>query len=100
MFVSLISRLAASPERPDATRSLIVVNSIELARQAADTVRRILPNVSVDLEQGQHHRASGLADITVATYQSLLRGERITKFDPKRLKAVIVDEAHHATAPS
>ncbi|KAF8327906.1 P-loop containing nucleoside triphosphate hydrolase protein [Cantharellus anzutake] len=100
MFVSLISRLTPSPERPNASRSLIIVNSIELARQAADTVHRILPDVSVDIEQGQHHRASGSADVTVATYQSLLRDERIRKFDPVRLKAVIIDEAHHAAAPS
>ena len=37
---------------------------------------------------------------TVATYQTLLRGNRLSKFDPEKLKVVIVDEAHHAAAPS
>ena len=37
---------------------------------------------------------------TVATYQTLLRASRLQKFDPAGLKAVIVDEAHHAAAPS
>ena len=37
---------------------------------------------------------------TVATYQTLLRTPRLQKFDPVGLKAVIVDEAHHAAAPS
>ena len=37
---------------------------------------------------------------TVATYQTLLRAPRLQKFDPAGLKAVIVDEAHHAAAPS
>jgi len=37
---------------------------------------------------------------TVATYQTLAQGNRLNKFDPSRLKAIIVDEAHHATAPS
>ena len=37
---------------------------------------------------------------TVATYQTLLREERLAKFKPDGLKAVIVDEAHHAAAPS
>lgn len=37
---------------------------------------------------------------TVATYQTLLQPTRLAKFDPKFLKAVIVDEAHHAAAPS
>jgi len=37
---------------------------------------------------------------TVATYQTLLRAPRLQKFDPAGLKTVIVDEAHHAAAPS
>lgn len=37
---------------------------------------------------------------TVATYQTLAHGDRILKFDPARYKLVIVDEAHHAAAPS
>ena len=37
---------------------------------------------------------------TVATYQTLLRTLRLDKFDPAGLRAVIVDEAHHAAAPS
>jgi ATP-dependent helicase IRC3 len=37
---------------------------------------------------------------TVATYQTLLRAPRLQKFDPAGLRAIIVDEAHHAAAPS
>ena len=37
---------------------------------------------------------------TVATYQTLLRASRLQKFDPTGLKVIIVDEAHHAAAPS
>lgn len=37
---------------------------------------------------------------TVATYQTLLRSERLSKFDPDSLKAIVVDEAHHAAAAS
>jgi superfamily II DNA or RNA helicase len=37
---------------------------------------------------------------TIATYQTLLQPSRIAKFDPSFLKAIIVDEAHHAAAPS
>jgi ATP-dependent helicase IRC3 len=36
----------------------------------------------------------------VATYQTLNISERLAKFNPSKLKAVIVDEAHHAAAPS
>jgi len=37
---------------------------------------------------------------TVATYQTLARAPRLQKFDPTGLKAIIVDEAHHAAARS
>jgi len=43
--------------------------------------------------------ASGVADITVASVQSLISGDRISKFDPNRFKLVLVDEAHHIVAP-
>ena len=43
--------------------------------------------------------ASGFADITVASIQSITSGDRISKFDPSRFKLVLVDEAHHIVAP-
>lgn len=44
--------------------------------------------------------ASGLADITVASVQSITSGDRISKFDPARFKLLLVDEAHHIAASS
>ena len=44
--------------------------------------------------------ASGLADITVASIWSIISGDRMEKFDPKRFKLVLVDEAHHIVASS
>ncbi len=43
--------------------------------------------------------ASGSADITVASLQSIVSGDRILKFDPDHFKLVLVDEAHHIVAP-
>ncbi len=42
--------------------------------------------------------ASGVADITVASVRSITSRDRIEKFDPKRFKLVLVDEAHHIVA--
>ena len=42
--------------------------------------------------------ASGGADITVASIWSIVSGNRMLKFDPKRFKLVLVDEAHHIVA--
>jgi len=39
--------------------------------------------------------ASGVADITVASIQSIHSQDRITKFDPADYKLILVDEAHH-----
>lgn len=80
---------------------LIIVNSIELALQAANAVTSMFPDTSVEIEQGSKYKASGLADVTVATYQTLNRSqERLNKFTPADFKAVVIDEAHHAAAPS
>ncbi|OSD03148.1 P-loop containing nucleoside triphosphate hydrolase protein [Trametes coccinea BRFM310] len=99
VFISLLSRLATPPESPQATRSLVIVNSVELAQQTADQAKRLFPQWSVEIEQGKHH-ASGLADLTVATFQTLVRAQRLEKFRAEYMKALIVDEAHHAAAPS
>ncbi|KAJ6621692.1 P-loop containing nucleoside triphosphate hydrolase protein [Mycena sp. CBHHK59/15] len=99
VFISLLSRIAPPASKPSASRSLIVVNSIELARQSAEQVGRLFPDWTVEIEQGTKHKASGLADVTVATYQTLRQAERVKKFDPRCLKAIVIDEAHHAAAP-
>lgn len=43
--------------------------------------------------------ASGHADVTIASVQSLTSRDRLLKFDPSRFKLVLVDEAHHVVAP-
>lgn len=103
MFTSLLARL---PPLPNAfggvgSRVLILVSSIELALQTAAVVSAAHPELLVELEQGSKFRASGAADVTVATYQTLHRSPaRLDKFDPAGFKGVIVDEAHHAAAPA
>lgn len=94
-----------------ANRVLVIVSSIQLATQTAEVVRRTYPGMSVEVEQG-NKKATGLAQVTVATYQvrtflrsaflahadlsmkTLSRGDgsRLDKFDPDYFKAVIVDE--------
>ncbi|OCH96088.1 P-loop containing nucleoside triphosphate hydrolase protein [Obba rivulosa] len=100
VFISLLSRIDPLEKCPKASQALIIVNSIELALQAAAQTEKLCPEWSVEIEQGQKHQASGRADVTVATYQTLLQPERLAKFNPNSLKAIIVDEAHHAAAPS
>ncbi|KAG9041263.1 hypothetical protein FS837_012482 [Tulasnella sp. UAMH 9824] len=100
MFCTLISLLPSPKDRPNASKSLILVDSIELAKQAAEQLSAICPHLTVEIEQGKARRATGSADVTVATYQTLNIFERLSKFDPSLFKVVVVDEAHHAAAPS
>lgn len=63
VFISLLSRLATPPENPNATKSLIIVNTIELARQSANQINNLFPNWTVEIEQGAKYKASGAADV-------------------------------------
>jgi ATP-dependent helicase IRC3 len=66
--------------------------------QAARHCSSAYPAKSIDIELG-NSRASGTADITVASVQSITSKDRIEKYDPSRFKLVLVDEAHHITSP-
>ncbi|OCL01724.1 P-loop containing nucleoside triphosphate hydrolase protein [Glonium stellatum] len=91
IFTQLISRI-----RPNdgATQTLILAHRRELVEQAARHCTLAYPTKTIDVEMGPSH-ASGAADITVASVQSITSGDRILKFDPFRYKLVLVDEAHH-----
>ena len=65
VFISLLSRLEPRKGHPDATKSLVIVNSIELAKQAAAQAKQQRPDWSVEIEQGGKHKASGAADLSV-----------------------------------
>lgn len=91
IFTHLIDRV---PARGNATQTLILAHRRELVEQAARHCARAYPTKHVDIEMG-NHQASGAADITVASIQSITSGDRLQKFDPARYKLVLVDEAHH-----
>jgi ATP-dependent helicase IRC3 len=96
IFTQLIDRIQHGSE--DASRTLILAHRRELVEQAARHCTRAYPDRVVEIEMGNMH-ASGAADITIASIQSLTSGDRLSKFDPKYFKLVLVDEAHHIVAP-
>lgn len=63
VFISLLSRISPPKTQPGATRCLVIVNSIELARQSASQAERLRPDWTVEIEQGVKHKASGTADM-------------------------------------
>ncbi|AEO66977.1 uncharacterized protein THITE_2115607 [Thermothielavioides terrestris NRRL 8126] len=96
IFTQLIGRV--KPRSETATQTLILAHRRELVEQAARHCSKTYPDKSIELELGKLS-ASGTADITVASLQSILSKDRLLKFDPKRFKLVLVDEAHHIVAP-
>ncbi|KAL2061063.1 hypothetical protein VTL71DRAFT_9115 [Oculimacula yallundae] len=95
IFTQLIDRV---PPRNKANQTLILAHRQELVEQAARHCTNAYPTKRVEIEMGSMH-ASGTADITVASIQSIVSGSRISKFNPEDFKLVLVDEAHHIVAP-
>ncbi|OCF34628.1 hypothetical protein I316_03669 [Kwoniella heveanensis BCC8398] len=91
---------AQRPMKRQRGQTLILVGSVELANQAQRAAERLLgEGWTVEVEQSKRH-ASGKADVTIATYQTLINPDRLAKFVPNRFELIIVDEAHHAAAHS
>lgn len=95
IFSHLIDRIPLPT--PDASQTLILAHRQELVEQAAKHCRNLYPDKVVEVEMSTQ-KASGLADITVASIQSIMSGDRLLKYDPQRFKLVLVDEAHHIVA--
>ncbi|KAJ4399454.1 putative ATP-dependent helicase IRC3 [Neurospora sp. IMI 360204] len=96
IFTHLIDRI--EPRSKHATQTLIIAHRRELVEQAARHCANTYPHKTVEVEMG-NVKASGIADITIASLQSIISGDRLLKFDPSRFKLVLVDEAHHIVAP-
>ncbi|CZS74047.1 unnamed protein product [Fusarium graminearum] len=96
IFTQLIERIPPASE--NAQQTLILAHRRELVEQAANHCQRQYPNKKIEIEMGNVH-ATGTADITVASVQSITSQGRLKKFDPSRFKLLLVDEAHHIVAP-
>lgn len=81
-------------------QTVILVHRDELAQQAAKKYKKRNPKAKIGIEMGTKHYASPDDDIIVASVQTLGRdgSKRIQRFDKDKVRLVITDEAHHATA--
>ncbi|KAL6923735.1 hypothetical protein FSHL1_000984 [Fusarium sambucinum] len=95
IFTQLIERI---PSNENARQTLILAHRRELVEQAANHCQRQYPDKKIEIEMGNVH-ATGTADITVASVQSITSQGRLKKFDPSRFKLLLVDEAHHIVSP-
>jgi superfamily II DNA or RNA helicase len=81
-------------------RLLVLAHREELLLQARDKFRSIDPELKAEIEQASAH-ASSDAKVVIASVPTLARsGARLSRFRPEEFSIVVVDEAHHAVAPS
>lgn len=80
---------------------LILAHREELLNQAKEKLQWSNPHLIVEIEQADNH-ASPQADVVVASVPTLGRAEseRINKFPKNHFKSIVIDEAHHAAAPT
>lgn len=96
IFTQLIQHVEPPSER--ATQTLILAHRRELVEQAARHCTNIYPDKTIEIDMATSH-ASGVADITIASVASLQREQRLSKYNPRNFKLILVDEAHHIVAP-
>jgi ATP-dependent helicase IRC3 len=83
-------------------KMLVIAHREELLDQAADKIRKANPGIMVSIEQGDRY-SNKHSDVIIASIQTLQaskfrRLKELIRHNTFRL--VIVDEAHHAAAPS
>ena len=81
-----------------ARRVLFIAHREEILNQAAETFLRIRPRDRVGFYTGRSHDHE--VDILCASVQTLGRMQHLERFSPQHFDYIIVDEFHHAAAPT
>lgn len=77
-------------------RVIILVHRDELAEQTENTIKALIPNVSLGVVKAERNELD--AQVIVGGVQTLMRENRLTKLDPWAVKHITVDECHHSAA--
>jgi len=79
---------------------LVLAHREELLHQAKEKISWSNPDISIEIEQAENYAAH--ADVVVASVPTLGRdgSERIKRFPTEYFKSIVIDEAHHAAAPT
>jgi ATP-dependent helicase IRC3 len=82
-------------------RMLVLAHRQELLDQAAAKFHAVAPELRVGIEQGERSAPSD-ARVVLASVPTVgrLESRRLQRLDPEQFYVVVVDEAHHAVAPS
>ena len=79
---------------------LVLAHRSELLNQAKDKIEIMNENLSIGIEQAENK--AGYSDVVIASVPTLGResSSRIEQYPKDYFKTIVVDEAHHAAAPS
>lgn len=89
---------AFDAEQIGARRVLFVAHREEILKQAADTFVRIRPRRRVGFYMGQARDTQ--VNVLCASVQTLGRNEHLERFSPQHFDYLVIDEFHHASAPT
>ena len=89
---------AFDAEQMGANRVLFVAHREEILNQAAETFLRIRPRARIGFYMGQEREIQ--VDILCASVQTLGREEHLARFSPQHFDYIVIDEFHHAAAPT
>lgn len=81
-----------------ARRVLFVAHREEILNQAAATFARIQPSARIGFYRGQQRDSQ--VDILCASVQTLGKAEHLGRFKAQHFDYIVVDEFHHASAPT
>jgi ATP-dependent helicase IRC3 len=86
--------------RQDTLPMLVLAHRAELLEQARNKILGSNPNLTVEIEQAD--RKAGKVDVVVASVATLGRSgtPRIEEYPRDYFRSIVIDEAHHAAAPS
>lgn len=84
----------------DALPMLVLAHRAELLVQAKEKIGWSNPDLIVEIEQAEHYASH--CNVVVASVPTLGRdsSERIARFPRDYFKTIVIDEAHHAAAPT
>jgi superfamily II DNA or RNA helicase len=92
----VFSHLAAE-QHARGTRTLVLAHRDELIQQAAGKIRAVAPHLRVGVVKAERDEHDGY-DVVVASIQTLASPKRRNAI--RDIGLVVVDEAHHAAAPT